>query len=83
MSTAIDVGPQGPAPTTPHAEPSSGRGLASRGGQVATLLVVLFAIVTAFVGSGVLGGTPIQEAAGCPRTARGSRRRPPRSASGP
>ncbi|WP_295016907.1 tryptophan-rich sensory protein, partial [uncultured Micrococcus sp.] len=64
MSTAIDVGPQGPAPTTPHAEPSSGRGLASRGGQVATLLVVLFAIVTAFVGAGVLGGTPVQEAAG-------------------
>lgn len=64
MSTAIDAGPQGAAPTTPHAEPSSGRGLASRGGQVATLLVVLFAIVTAFVGSGVLGGTPIQDAVG-------------------
>lgn len=63
MSTAADAGPHRTLDPAGRA-PSSGRGLASRGGHVAMLAVILAAIVAAFLGSGALIGTPIAEAAG-------------------
>ena len=67
MSTATDLGPsRSPfGPDTAARVPSSGTGLASTGGRVAMLVVVILAVVAAFLGSGVVGGlTPVAEAAG-------------------
>lgn len=67
MSTATDLGPSR-SPFGPDAAarvPSSGTGLSSTGGRVAMLVVVILAVVAAFLGSGVVGGlTPVAEAAG-------------------
>lgn len=67
MSTAADLGPSR-SPFGPDASghaPSSGTGLASTGGRVAMLVVVVAALVTAFLGAGVLPGfTPVAEASG-------------------
>lgn len=50
--------------TTLPDRPAPAGFLASRAGQVTTAAMVLFAILTAFIGSGALFGTPVAEAAG-------------------
>lgn len=67
MSTATDLGPHRSTfgPDAAGRVPSSGTGLASTGGRVAMLLVVLAALVAAFLGAGVMAGfTPVAEASG-------------------
>lgn len=51
-------------PAAPADRPSHAGFLSTRAGHVTTAALVLFAILTAFIGSGALFGTPVAEAAG-------------------
>jgi hypothetical protein len=51
-------------PSRPQRASGAARFLGSRTGQALTAVVIVLAIVSAFIGSGAIGGTPIAEAAG-------------------
>jgi hypothetical protein len=53
-----------PGPSHPPRASRTAGSLGTRTGQTATAVLILLAIVSAFVGSGAIGGTPIAEAAG-------------------
>ncbi|MDI3329384.1 MAG: tryptophan-rich sensory protein [Micrococcus sp.] len=64
MSTAAGHVNDPTPPARPSRRPGVSGFLGTRTGQTATAVLIVLAIVSAFVGSGALGGTPIAEAAG-------------------